>query len=368
MRPLFIGLLSGTSMDGVDAALVDCSAATPRLVATLSSAYPKDLARRLRAAAQSQGRCPLEEAAALDAQVASVFARAALGLLDKTGQSRSRVEAIGSHGQTIWHAPNSDSPHTVQVGSPARIAALSGVVTVGDFRSADMALGGQGAPLAPMFHDWLFRRPGEDRVVVNIGGIANLSVLATEGAVTGFDTGPGNTLLDAWALEHLGAPFDENGEWARSGRVQAALLERLLADAYFSAPPPKSTGPEHFNPAWLKAAGAGDQAPENVQATLVELTAASIAGAVKASCAGASLAVCGGGASNAFVMERLAAHYTDSRPVTTEQWGLHPDWVEAAGFALLARARLRGEPGNAPAATGAAAAVSLGGIYLPPPG
>ncbi len=366
MRPLFIGLISGTSMDGVDAALMDCSGASPILVATHRSAYPEHIATRLRAAAQSQGQCALKEAAALDAEVATSFSETALALLRKAGRRTAEVEAIGSHGQTLWHAPEGRPPHTVQIGSAARIAALSGIVTVGDFRSGDMALGGQGAPLAPIFHDWLFRRSGETRAVVNIGGIANLSVLRSDGAVTGYDTGPGNTLLDAWTRMCRGEPYDEDGQWARSGRVNANLLQRLISDDFFSAPAPKSTGPEYFNLRWLERAGISDKAPEAVQATLVELTATSIAGALDSSCAGAALAVCGGGAANLFLMERLAALCSDSRPVTTEEWGVHPDWVEAAGFALLARARLLGEVGNEPAVTGANRALPLGGVYLPP--
>ncbi len=366
MRTCFVGLISGTSMDGVDAALVDCSAEQPRLTAVLRQPYPEVLAGRLIAAAQSGGQCSLREAAALDADVSGVFAETALALLRKADLSSSQVEAIGSHGQTLLHAPAGKPPHTVQIGSPARIAALSGMVTVGDFRSGDMALGGQGAPLAPLFHDWLFGVRGQSRAVVNIGGIANLSVLGSDGLVGGYDTGPGNTLLDAWVRKHLGAAFDEEGRWAHSGQVRTDLLERLLADDYFKAAPPKSTGPEHFSLAWLEQTGITNEAPEDIQATLVELTAASIARAVNSSCAGAALAVCGGGASNSFLMERLAEHCADSRPVSTEQWGVHPDWVEAAGFALLARARLRGEPGNVPSVTGASAALPLGGVYLPP--
>ncbi len=365
MRPLFIGLISGTSMDGVDAALVDCSGPEPRLAATHTGAYPEEIAVRLRAAARSKGECGLAEAAALDAEVAAVFAETALALLDGARCDPDRIEAIGSHGQTLWHAPDARLPHSVQIGSPARIAALTGMVAVGDFRSADMALGGQGAPLAPVFHQWLFGRSGETRTVVNIGGIANLSVLAGDGGVTGYDTGPGNTLLDSWARTCRGEAFDENGQWARSGQINAGLLERLLADDYFSSPAPKSTGPEHFNLHWLERAGISDKSPEDVQATLLELTAASIAGAVRASCAGAALAVCGGGASNTFLMERLAANCPESSPVTTDAWGVHPDWVEAAGFALLARARLRREPGNEPAVTGAGRALPLGGVFLP---
>ena len=365
MRPLFIGLISGTSMDGVDAALVDCSGVAPQLAAALAFPYPDELSLRVRAAAESQGQCPLKEFAALDAEVAELFARAALEVVREANESPSRVEAIGSHGQTLWHAPGETPPHTVQIGSPARIAALSGLVTVGDFRSGDMALGGQGAPLAPMFHHWLFRKPGENRAVVNIGGIANLSVLEAGGAVTGFDTGPGNTLLDAWTREHLGRPFDENGEWARSGRLQTGLLECLLADEYFEAEPPKSTGPERFNLNWLERAQPAGAPPPDVQATLVELTSVSIAGAIRSHCPGFAVAVCGGGASNGFLMDRLAAHLPAPRPVSTEQWGVHPDWVEAAGFALLARARLQCKPGNAPAVTGASAALPLGGVFLP---
>ena len=353
-------------MDGVDAALMDCSSTEPLLVATNRASYPNELASRLRAAAQSQGECALREAAALDAAVASCFAEAALALLRNAGRSPEQVEAIGSHGQTLWHAPEGLPPHTVQIGSPARIAALAGMVTVGDFRSADMALGGQGAPLAPMFHDWLFRSAGETRAVVNIGGIANLSVLASDGVISGYDTGPGNTLLDAWIRKCRGQAYDENGQWARSGTVRANLLKRLQADSYFTAAPPKSTGPEYFNLRWLEQAGISDKAPEDVQATLVELSAASIAGVLEGSCPGAALAVCGGGASNLFLMERLSAHCPDSRPVTTQEWGVHPDWVEAAGFALLARARLLGEAGNVPSVTGASAALPLGGVFLPP--
>ena len=365
MRPLFIGLISGTSMDGVDAALIDCSGLEPRLAATHKGEYSAELAARLRAAAQSKGQCALAEAAALDAEVAAAFAETAIDLLGVAGCDRGNVEAIGSHGQTLWHAPDARPPHTVQIGSPGRIAALSGMVTVGDFRSADMALGGQGAPLAPVFHKWLFGHSGATRAVVNIGGIANLSVLAADGHVTGYDAGPGNTLLDSWSRTCRGKAYDQDGQWARSGRVNAALLERLLSDDYFSASAPKSTGPEHFNLHWLERAGISDKAPEDVQATLLELTVASIAGAVQASCAGAALAVCGGGASNPFLMERLAANCPESRPVTTEEWGVHPDWVEAAGFALLARARLLREPGNEPAVTGASSALPLGGVYLP---
>ena len=365
MRPLFIGLISGTSMDGVDAALVDCSGAEPALVDTVSGAYPEAIAARLRAAAQSRGQCAMAEVAALDAEVSSLFAETALALLESAGCGPGQVEAIGSHGQTLWHAPDADSPHTLQVGSPARIAALSGMVTVGDFRSADMALGGQGAPLAPVFHRWLFGRFGETRAVVNIGGIANLSVLPADGPVAGYDTGPGNTLLDSWARTCLGQAYDRDGQWARSGRVDAGLLRRLLSDDYFSAPAPKSTGPEHFHLHWLERAGISDKAPEDVQATLVELTAASIADAIEGACPGATLGVCGGGASNSYLMERLAARSPGSRPVTTEEWGVHPDWVEAAGFALLARARLMGESGNEPAVTGAGRAVPLGGVFLP---
>ena len=365
MQPYFVGLISGTSMDGVDAALVDCSRAEPRLAATHKGAYSEELAARLRTASHSKGECSLAEAAALDAEVAAAFAETALALLSSAGQDPGQVEAIGSHGQTLWHAPEVRTPHTVQIGSPARIAALSGLVTVGDFRSADMALGGQGAPLAPVFHQWLFGRAGEARAVVNIGGIANLSVLAADGSVAGYDTGPGNTLLDSWTRTCRGEAYDRDGQWARTGQVKEELLQRLLSDDYFSAPAPKSTGPEHFHLHWLERAGISDQPPEDVQATLVELTAASVADAIRSSCGGAAAAVSGGGASNSFLMERLAARCPESRPVTTADWGVHPDWVEAAGFALLARARLLGEPGNEPAVTGASRALPLGGVFLP---
>jgi anhydro-N-acetylmuramic acid kinase len=265
----------------------------------------------------------------------------------------------------VRHRPSARHPFTLQIADPNIIAARTGITVVADFRRRDMALGGQGAPLVPAFHRFAFGHPSEDRLLANIGGIANLTLLPAVGDVRGFDTGPGNVLLDAWSREHLHAAYDAGGAYASSGRLDEALLARLLTDAYFSAAPPKSTGPEHFNRIWLaNALGGVKRKPEDVAATLCELTARSIAADVLRHAPTArQLFVCGGGAHNDCLLARLAANLPQAKVASTAAIGLHPDWVEAAGFAWLARETLMGRPGNLPAVTGAAKAVVLGGIY-----
>ena len=372
---LYLGLISGTSMDGIDAALVDFSCASQQLIATHAQPYPRTLRRELLALRHAD----LGEAdiGAADAAVGNEFRDAALTLLNVAGVDRSTVHAIGSHGQTIRHEPDASPPYSLQIGMPQRIADATGITTVADFRSADIAAGGQGAPLVPPYHAWLFAEPGKDCAVVNIGGIANITRLPAEGDVTGYDTGPGNTLLDAWIARHRDLPFDDDGAWAAAGCVESGLLAKLLADSYFGLPPPKSTGFEHFNLDWLDAAGTGGIDAVDVQATLAELTAITIARALTPrggqpgdETAGrqppiAALYVCGGGAHNAYLLQRLQAQLPGVEIASTAIRGLDPDWVEACAFAWLARRRLRGESGNLPSVTGAREACLLGSVHEP---
>ena len=365
MSGLFIGLISGTSADGIDAVLMEFAPA-PRITATHFSPYPDPV--RERVLKLSTGRYagdPMDEFGGLDVELGELFAAAAMALLHESRTPASQVRAIGSHGQTVRHRPRARHPFTLQIADPNVIAARTGIAVAADFRRRDVALGGQGAPLLPAFHRVAFADPAEERVVANIGGIANITVLPPRGEVRGFDTGPGNVLMDLWSREHLDAAYDEDGDFAAGGRVDEELLTALLADPYFAAPPPKSTGPEHFNRAWLMAA-IGERKPTaaDVAATLSELSARSIAAAVQRHApATRKLYVCGGGAHNGHLMERLSACLPRAEVTSTEALGIHPDWVEAAGFAWLAHQTLEGLPGNLPSVTGAGKSTVLGAIY-----
>jgi anhydro-N-acetylmuramic acid kinase len=367
MPDYFIGLMSGTSMDGIDAALVRFGDPGVELVATCSRPYPETLRFALQRAAGTPVDEPIDNLGSLDRQVGENFRDVALALLDSSGVPGAAVAAIGSHGQTVRHQPHGPRPYSLQIGNPDIIAAGTGITTVADFRSADIAAGGQGAPLVPPFHDWLFRSPGECRVILNIGGIANITVLpADDSPVTGFDTGPGNTLMDRWIQQHRAQPFDENGAWAASGRIAEDLLERLLSFAYFRLDPPKSTGLEDFNLDWLASFGTDDYEPADVQATLAELTARSVALHIRDHAPDASrLFVCGGGASNRHLVARLAVNLPEIPVDTTHAVGLDPDWVEAVAFAWLAMRTTRKQPGNLPSVTGASRKVVLGTIHSP---
>lgn len=366
----FVGVLSGTSVDAVDAALVRFAAGI-ELVATRTLPYPPALRAELLALAVP-GDGEIDRLGAADVAVGRHFARAVNELVAAAGIARERVAAVGSHGQTVRHRPGAAVPFTLQVGDPNVIAAETGLVVAADFRRKDVALGGQGAPLVPAFHAAVFRRPEEDRAIVNIGGIANVTILPADpsAAVRGFDTGPGNTLLDAWARRHLGTPLDRDGAFAAAGRAHAGLLDALLADPFFAQRPPKSTGPEHFSLAWLDdrlgALGA-DLAPADVQATLVALTARSIAEALEAALepGRGRVCICGGGARNPVLRQALQAALPAHPVGTTADAGVDPAWVEAMAFAWLARQRLRGEPGNCVAVTGAGRAAVLGGLWRP---
>lgn len=368
MPGYFIGLMSGTSLDGIDAVLVDFDTAPLELAATLHHTFPPALRERLLTLAEGRRALDLDDYGELDAALGEAFAETVRALLEEAGVAAGEVVAVGSHGQTVRHHPHGPHPFSLQIGDPARIAERTGITTVADFRRRDLAAGGQGAPLVPPFHAAVFARSGEPRAVLNIGGMANLTLLpGDDSAVTGFDTGPGNVLLDAWCQRHLGAPYDRNGEWACGGQADAGLLARLLDDPFFRQPPPKSTGRERFCLDWLDARlGAldGKPAAQDVQATLLELTARSVADALSAAAAGTTrLLVCGGGAHNLCLMEALARALPGVRVETTGAYGLPPDWVEAAAFAWLAKQTLEGHPGNLPSVTGAARPVVLGAIH-----
>lgn len=367
MAELFVGLMSGTSLDAVDAVLVELGdPARPRLVGQHAEPIPTTLRQALLALARS-GEDELDRMARLDNQLARLLARAARAVLAAAGVAPAAVRAIGSHGQTVRHAPFGPEPYTVQLGNPSLIAELTGITTVADFRRRDLAAGGQGAPLAPAFHAAFFRRPGAARAVVNVGGIANVTLLPAEvdRPVIGFDTGPGNVLLDVWAERHLGTPVDRHGAWAAGGRMRCELLERCLQDPFFTRPPPKSTGREYFNLDWLQQRLAGQQAAaQDVQTTLVELTAASVAAAVKTHApATTELLVCGGGVHNRTLLAILQRHLKPVPVQSTAARGVDPDYMEAIGFAWLAQRTLNGLPGNLPEVTGAHGPRILGGIY-----
>ena len=366
----YIGLMSGTSMDGVDAVIARFDDNAVALDATLKSEYPDELRERLRTATAKPAEAGLDEVGELDTWVGECFAAAVVELLHTANIAPASVTAIGSHGQTLRHRP--DSPHrfTLQIGNPAAIAAITGIDTIADFRRADVAEGGEGAPLVPPFHRWLLHSSTEDRAVLNIGGIANLTVLPASGeAVTGFDTGPANTLLDAWHRRHRGADFDDDGNWAASGTVDDALLDRLLGDDYFQSPPPKSTGVEHFNLDWAMRCGLDGLAAEDVQATFAELTAASIGNALQSwAPETVRLYLCGGGVHNGDLVTRLGRHAGVPDIESTEAAGLDPDWVEATAFAWLAMQHLLGQPGNLSSVTGARRESVLGARYPAPQG
>ncbi len=364
---LYIGVLSGTSVDAVDAVLARWS---PRLevLASHSRPYPEELRAEVLALAVP-GQDGVDRVGAADVGVGRCFAQAVRELLERAGLPPTAVRAIGSHGQTIRHRPGGAAPFTWQIGDPNIIATVAGIPVVADFRRKDLALGGQGAPLVPAFHAATFRSAGQARCLVNLGGIANVTVLPADPAapVFGFDTGPGNTLLDAWCRRQTGERMDRDGRWAASGRPIPALLAELLADPYFARPTPKSTGPEYFSSGWLQARldrhpGA---AAADVQATLVGLTAGSIAAAVRPWCdgAGAALYLCGGGARNPELRRALAAVLPGTPVAATEALGVPVDLVEALAFAWLARQHVLGRPGNLPAVTGAARPAVLGGYY-----
>ena len=365
---LYIGLISGTSADSIDAVLAGFNRGVPQLHASHSHPWPEALRKRMLALAQGEATFDLDAFGRLDVQIGHCFADAALQLLERSGTPAMHVRAIGSHGQTLRHRPAGAYPFTLQLSDPSVIAERCGIDVVADFRRADVAAGGQGAPLLPALHAMLLARPGHTRVVLNLGGIANITVLGADGHVLGFDTGPANGLLDAWCLRQRGEPFDRDGAYAAAGRLDANLLDTLLADPYFALPPPKSTGREYFHLDWLSAhAPLAALDPADVQATLLELTARSVALAIAQHAPDADeVLACGGGVHNTALMRRLSVLLAPRVLQGTSRYGIDPDFLEATAFAWLARQRLLGLPGNLPAVTGARGPRVLGAIYSAP--
>lgn len=360
-RELYLGLMSGTSLDGVDAVLADLAGARPQLLAHGHLPFDAALRREL-LALNSPSDNELERAALAGNDLARSYAAAIGGLLAQAGVPASEVRAIGCHGQTVRHRPARG--YTVQIGNAALLAELTGIRVVADFRSRDVAAGGQGAPLAPAFHAAVFSDSAEDRAVLNLGGIANLTSLPRHGEVAGFDSGPGNCLLDHWISKCLGRPYDEGGAWAAGAMPLPGLLERMLRDPYFAAPPPKSTGRDQFNEAWLAAFLKGDEDARAVQATLLELTARAVADAIAGYCGAAQRVIaCGGGVANLALMERLRTRTAPVPVEGSENHGIDPRLVEATAFAWLAKQALEGRPAGRPSVTGARAARVLGAIY-----
>jgi anhydro-N-acetylmuramic acid kinase len=363
-RELYLGLISGTSADGIDAALVAFDdRGHPELIDGLVHPWPDALRTQILAVAQDETRLDLDSYGRLDVAVGHCFADAATSLLSHNGTPV--VRAIGSHGQTIRHRPLGNLPFTLQVGDASVIAERCGIDTVADFRRADVAAGGQGAPLVPAFHATVLGLDASTRVVLNLGGIANITVLDGKAQTTGFDTGPANGLMDAWHLRHRGESFDRDGAFAASGSVNPTLLGGLLADPYFSMPPPKSSGREHFHLRWLEThAALAGVSPADVQATLLELSAQSIVDAIdRFAPAARDVVACGGGVHNGALMARLAI-LLKLRPLrSSAELGIDPDFVEAMAFAWLARQRMLGLPGNVPTVTGARGPRRLGAVY-----
>lgn len=364
----YIGLMSGTSVDAIDAALIHIGPAHRfELRATHLHPFPRETRQRIQALMHA-GSDELDRTGALDVELGQLFAAAADSVRTQAGLRAQDIRAIGSHGQTLRHNPRVDHPHTLQIGNPSVIAEATGITTVADFRARDIAAGGQGAPLVPAFHQWLFQKANVHRAIVNLGGITNVTYLPADPdrPVIGYDTGPGNTLLDAWMEKHQGQAYDRDGLWAAGGKSSAALLTRLLADPYFARPAPKSTGRDYFNLGWLEQnlSNAGVRlSPQDVQASLVDLSAGSLAQALRQLPGLDEVYLCGGGAHNRALVAALKSRIGNVPLATTEALGLAPDWVEAAAFAWLAHRTLEGQTGNLPSVTGAARAVILGGIY-----
>ena len=358
---LFIGLMSGTSLDGVDAALVDLAPAIPRICTTAYLPYPEHL-RAEALALHAPLPDELHRAALFSQRLAHLYAEAVHHILAQSGIAAADIRAIGCHGQTVRHRP--DQGYSLQLNQPALLAELTGICVVVDFRSRDIAAGGQGAPLVPAFHAGAFAHPHQHRVILNLGGIANLTDLAPDHLPCGFDCGPGNMLLDAWIQQQRGLPYDTQGAWAAQGQVLPELLDRLYTHPFFSAAPPKSCGREEFHLAWLTSHLSGHEAAEDVQATLLMLTCRAICDALAQECHDATeLYLCGGGAHNTTLRDTLARLLPHIHIMTTDALGIPADCVEAVAFAWLAWRTLQGQPGNLPEVTGALGPRLLGAIY-----
>lgn len=353
--------MSGTSLDGIDAVLVDLSHSAPRQLGSVYIPFSADLKQVLLTLHQPSLN-ELHQSQIVGNQLAELYAATVSSLLSQTGITHQEICAIGCHGQTIRHCP--EHGYTVQIGNAAMLAELTGITVVNDFRSRDIAAGGQGAPLVPAFHDKIFRSADIHRVIVNIGGISNLTSIPPNGPTSGFDCGPGNLLMDAWCMAHKMRPYDDNGTWAATGTPLPALLSRMLSEPFFTRPPPKSSGRDLFNMTWLKEKLHGDERPEDVQATLLELTCQTIAQPIKQYCAEASeVYLCGGGARNLALHNRLSVLLSNCLLQSTSALGVDADFLEAVAFAWLAQQTMQGKPANLPQVTGAAHPRILGSIH-----
>ena len=365
---LFLGLMSGTSVDGIDAGLVrfhgDGAQARPELVFGRTYPWQETMRARLVVLGQRAAALTLEAIGEMETAIGLAFANAARMALQDSGFAPAAVTAIGAHGQTLAHRPTGALPFTLQLGDANLIAEHTGIAVIADFRRRDVAAGGHGAPLVPAFHAAILRDAGEQRAVLNLGGIANFTLLPAQGPVRGFDTGPANALLDAWCLRHTGQPFDAGGAFAAQGHVNSALLARLLGEPWFDLPPPKSTGRDQFHLEWVEAALTGAEAPADIQATLLALTARSVADALAHTQPDTRrVIVCGGGVHNPVLLAALAEAMPEAVVESSAVHGLNPDFVEAMAFAWLAREHLAGRPGNLPTVTGAAGPRVLGALH-----
>lgn len=367
---LYIGLISGTSVDAIDAVLCDVQTDTIKLLDSLSFPYPANIQQELLNFGQSIYQDdPIDQLGRLDHQVGHLFSKAVKALLKHSNHTAEQITAIGSHGQTVRHRPDGKHPFTLQIGDANIIATETGITTVADFRRKDMAYGGQGAPFAPAFHQQFFASNKESRAVVNLGGIANVTLLQPHQAPLGFDTGPANTLMDHWIYQHKNLDYDDNGQWALSGQIIPDLLEQLLADPYFSQQAPKSTGCEYFNLGWLddnlqKLSQHRNYLPQDIQRTLLELTAITVSDSILAHMAQGSIFLCGGGAQNDALVALLDAKLPQHNVSNTQELGIHADWVEAMAFAWFGSNTINKKDTPLASITGASQNTILGAIYL----
>lgn len=365
-REIYIGLMSGTSLDGVDIAIVDFNCKPPK--ALLSETYPYAAPVKLRIRDITHDKAAsIDTLCQLNIELGHIYASVVNESLKQSDLDKTQIRAIGNHGQTIRHCPDATFPYTLQLGDPNTLAVETGIATVTDFRGIDIALGGQGAPLAPAFHKSIFSSSTNDRIVINIGGIANITYLPSNPAekIIGFDTGPGNTLSDYWVGLHKNLAYDDAGQWAKSGRIIEELLSEIAdKEPFFKQAGPKSTGTDHFNSAWLSNFNISNYSPNDIQATLIELTAISIADSISGlTKPSIECFVCGGGARNLHLIERIQKRLPKSLIQTTKQLNIDPDYVEAIAFAWLAKQRIDNEPGNIPSSTHASRLGILGGVY-----
>jgi anhydro-N-acetylmuramic acid kinase len=363
---IYIGLMSGTSLDGVDIAIVDFDCKPPKALLSETHPYATPVKLRIRDVTHDKA-ASIDTLCQLNIELGHIYASVVNESLKKANLDKTQIRAIGNHGQTIRHRPDATFPYTLQLGDPNTLAVETGIATVTDFRGIDIALGGQGAPLAPAFHQSIFSSSTNDRIVINIGGIANITYLPSNRAekVIGFDTGPGNTLSDYWIGLHKNLAYDDAGQWAKSGRIINELLSEIAdKEPFFKKAAPKSTGTDHFNSAWLSSFNINDYSPTDIQATLIELTALSIAESISGLTKHAiECFVCGGGARNLHLIERIQKRLPKSLIQTTKQLNIDPDYVEAIAFAWLAKQRIDNKPGNIPSSTRANRLGILGGLY-----